>query len=87
MRCKVHVRFGEEKQRDSSTTLVCDALSLALFRHGFSEQVFVNSARGSQYISKDYRNIITAYNLKQSRSRKGNCRENACVESFFHSVK
>ncbi|EGQ7826162.1 IS3 family transposase, partial [Vibrio parahaemolyticus] len=30
---------------------------------------------------------ITAYNLKQSMSRKGNCWDNACVESFFHSMK
>lgn len=37
--------------------------------------------------SKDYRDLITAYNLKQSMSRKGNCWDNACVESFFHSMK
>ncbi|MGO2509744.1 MAG: IS3 family transposase [Vibrio hibernica] len=67
--------------------LVCDALSMALFRRGFPEEVIVHSDRGSQYCSKDYRDLITAYNLKQSMSRKGNCWDNACVESFFHSMK
>ena len=70
-----------------TATLVCDALSMALFRRGFPEQVIVHSDRGSQYCSKDYRDLITAYKLKQSMSRKGNCWDNACVESFFHSMK
>ncbi|HAS3629906.1 TPA: IS3 family transposase [Vibrio cholerae] len=70
-----------------TATLVCDALSMALFRRGFPEQVIVHSDRGSQYCSNDYRDIITAYNLKQSMSRKGNCWDNACVESLFHSMK
>jgi len=30
---------------------------------------------------------INSHNLKQSTSRKGNCWDNACVESFFHSLK
>ncbi|HCE4735572.1 TPA: DDE-type integrase/transposase/recombinase, partial [Vibrio parahaemolyticus] len=67
--------------------LVCDALSMALFRRGFPEQVILHRDRGSQYCSKDYRDLITAYNLKQSMTRKGNCWDNACVESFFHSMK
>lgn len=70
-----------------TATLVCDALSMALFRRGFPEDVIIHSDRGSQYCSKDYRELITAYNLKQSMSRKGNCWDNACVESFFHSMK
>lgn len=69
------------------STLVCDALSMALFRRGFPEQVIVHSDRGSQYCSKNYRDIITAHNLEQSMSRKGNCWDSACVESFFHSMK
>ncbi len=60
---------------------------MALFRRGFPEQVVVHSERGSQYCSNDYRDIITDYNIKQSMSRKGNCWDNACVESFFHSLK
>lgn len=70
-----------------TSKLVCDALSMALFRRGCPEEVIVHSDRGSQYCSKDYRAVIEAYNLKQSMSRKGNCWDNACVESFFHSMK
>lgn len=70
-----------------TASLVCDALSMALFRRGFPEQVITRSDRGSQYCSKDYRDLISTYNLKQSMSRKGNCWDNACVESFFHSMK
>ncbi|RFD27616.1 hypothetical protein BKD11_23845 [Vibrio parahaemolyticus] len=68
-----------------TATLVSDALSMALFRRSFPEQVIVHSDRGSQSCSKDYRELISAYNLRQSR--KGNCWDNACVESFFHSMK
>ena len=56
-----------------TATLVCNALSMALFRRGFPEHVITHSDRGSQYCSKDYRDIISDYNLKQSMSRKGNC--------------
>lgn len=60
---------------------------MALFRRGFPEQVIVHCNRGSQNCSKDYRDIISAYNLRQSMSRKGNCRDNAGIESFFNSMK
>ncbi|MFA0079383.1 IS3 family transposase, partial [Vibrio artabrorum] len=71
-----------------TATLVCDALSMALFRRGMPEGMIIHSDRGSsQYCSKDYRDLIAAHNLKQSMSRKGNCWDNACVESFFHTMK
>ncbi|HHF3406774.1 TPA: DDE-type integrase/transposase/recombinase [Vibrio alginolyticus] len=41
----------------------------ALFRRGFPERVIVHSDRASQYCSKDYRELITTYNLRQSMSR------------------
>ncbi|WP_221274594.1 IS3 family transposase [Thaumasiovibrio subtropicus] len=70
-----------------TASLVGDALKMALFRRGLPEEVIVHSDRGSQYCSKSYREIIHSHNLKQSMSRKGNCWDNACVESFFHSLK
>lgn len=70
-----------------TAALVCDALSMALFRRGFPKDVIVHSDRGSQYCSKDYRDILAVHHLQQSMSRKGNCWDNACVESFFHSMK
>jgi len=67
--------------------LACDALSMALWCRGFQKGVIVHSDRGSQYCSKAYRKIIDKHQLNQSMSRKGNCWDNACVESFFHSLK
>jgi transposase InsO family protein len=67
--------------------LVCDALSMAMFRRDFPREVIVHSDRGSQYCSNNYRALISKYGHKQSMSRKGNCWDNACVESFFHSLK
>lgn len=67
--------------------LVCDALKMALFRRGFPKGVIVHSDRGSQYCSKDYRDLNSKYKLKLSMSRKGNCWDKACAERFFHSLK
>jgi len=70
-----------------TANLVCDALKMALFRRGFPKKVVVHSDRGSQYCSHDYRDLIKKHQLVQSMSRKGNCWDNACAESFFHSLK
>lgn len=70
-----------------TSTIVCDALQMTLLRSSVPKNVFVNSDHGSQYWSHAYRNLINKIGLTQSMSRKGNCWDNACVESFFHSVK
>lgn len=44
-----------------------------------------HSDRGSQYASADYRNRLATYKMTASMSRKGNCYDNACIESF-HSI-
>ncbi|WP_345887509.1 IS3 family transposase [Shewanella algae] len=67
--------------------LTCNALRMALFRRGMPTGVIVHSDRGSQYCSHAYRNLALAHGLKISMSRKGNCWDNACAESFFHSLK
>lgn len=48
---------------------------------------YVHSDRGGQYCSKDYQALITRHGLQCSMSAKGNCYDNACAESFFHSLK
>jgi putative transposase len=70
-----------------TATLVCDALTMALFRRSFPKNVMIHSDRGSQYCARVYRDIIEQHSLQQSMSRKGNCWDNACAESFFHSLK
>ena len=79
--------IGWSMQKTMTADLVSDALTMALFRRGLPKGVIVHSDRGSQYCSKQYRNLIEKHQLQQSMSRKGNCWDNACVESFFHSLK
>jgi len=43
--------------------------------------------RGSQYCSHDYQKRLRKYGLKVSMSRKGNCWDNAIVETFFKTIK
>ena len=67
--------------------LVCDALQAAILTRGKPEGVMVHSDQGVQYVSKDYRALITQYQLTQSMSRRGNCWDNAVAESFFATLK
>ncbi len=46
-----------------------------------------HSDRGSQYCSHDFRGILKRYGLKASMSRKGNCFDNAPMESFWGTLK
>ncbi len=67
--------------------LACDALQMALWRRKRSRNVIVHAHRGSQYCSADYQALLKRHNLRDSMSAKGCCYDNACVESFFHSLK
>ena len=67
--------------------LVCDALTMALFRRGFPKDVIIHSDRGSQYCSKKYQTLLKLNKLVCSMSRKGCCYDNAAMESFFHTLK
>ncbi|CAI1137513.1 Integrase core domain [Serratia plymuthica] len=63
--------------------LACDALQMALWRRN----VIVHTDRGGQYCSADYQALLKRHNLRGSMSAKGCCYDNACVESFFHSLR
>jgi putative transposase len=67
--------------------LVCDALKMALWRRHMPTNVIVHSDRGSQYCSRAYQKLLDEHGLICSMSGKGNCYDNACAESFFHSLK
>lgn len=70
-----------------NASLVTDALDMALKRRANPNGVIVHSDRGSQYCSNAYRRLIKDHKLKGSMSKKGCCYDNACAESFFHSLK
>lgn len=67
--------------------LVCDALKMALFRRKMPTGVILHSDRGSQYCSKRYRRLLEKHDLLWSMSKRGDCYDNACAETFFHSLK
>ncbi|EJH0082347.1 IS3 family transposase [Escherichia coli] len=67
--------------------LACDALQMAQWRRKRPRNVIVHTDRGGQYCSADYQAQLKRHNLRGSMSAKGCCYDNACVESFFHSLK
>jgi putative transposase len=67
--------------------LVSEALASAYWRERPEKGMLLHSDRGSQYASDDYRNLIKSFDMTQSMSRRGNCWDNAPMESFFDSLK
>ena len=67
--------------------LCCEALKMALGRRGPVPGLIQHSDRGSQYAGGKYRKLIKKASLTQSMSRKGECLDNAPMESFFASLK
>jgi putative transposase len=45
-----------------------------------------HSGHGSQYAAGDYVDKLADYGMRQSMSRKGDCWDNAAMESFFHTL-
>ena len=60
---------------------------MALWRRQMPQGVILHSDRGSQYCSNIYQNLMEKHNVNCSMSNKGNCYDNACPESFFHTLK
>ena len=67
--------------------LVCDALTMAIWQRKPKAGLIHHSDRGSQYASKAFRKLLTTHDIKGSMSRKGDCWDNAVVESFFGTLK
>ena len=67
--------------------LVCDALTLAIWQRRPKAGLIHHSDRGAQYASKVFRRLLKAHGLQGSMSRRGNCWDNAVIESFFGSLK
>jgi len=67
--------------------LVINALRMAYFRRKPRGRLTHHSDRGSQYCSDDYQDLLREYGMRASMSRKGNCWDNAPMESFFNSLK
>ena len=67
--------------------LVVDALELAVQRRLPDERLLAHSDRGSQYASEHYQRLLGEHGITCSMSRRGDCYDNAPMESFFASLK
>jgi putative transposase len=79
---------GWSMGRRLTSRLACDALQMALWsRRPPKGQLIHHSDRGVQYASRAFRKLLKAHGIEGSMSRKGDCWDNAVVESFFGSLK
>jgi putative transposase len=68
-------------------SLVLDALRQALLQRGPLPGLVQHSDRGTQYAGRAYQQMLADNDIVCSMSRRGNCWDNACVESFFSTLK
>jgi putative transposase len=69
------------------TTLVSDALKMAIARRSPGEGLLHHSDRGVQYASEDYMYLLQSHAMRISMSGKGDCWDNAAMESFWATLK
>jgi transposase InsO family protein len=79
------VGWAMDQQMPQELTLA--ALDMAIQRRRPLPGCMHHSDRGSQYAAGDYQKQLAKYGMVCSMSRKGNCWDNAPMESFFHSLK
>ncbi len=72
---------GWSMSRSLETKLVLDALDGAMKKVDPKTEIIFHSDRGSQYASVAYRTFLKNRNIRPSMSRRGNCYDNAYVES------
>ena len=68
-------------------SLVIKALNMALLGRKTSGGLLLHSDRGSQYASDNFQRLLNNHGILCSMSRKGDCWDNAAMESFFHTLK
>jgi putative transposase len=78
---------GWSMSQSLETPIVLDALRMALSRRQPGKGVLHHSDRGSQYADKLFRQLLKDHGMKCSMSRKGDCWDNAVVESFNATIK
>ena len=79
--------IGWSLQSRQTTDVVLQALLMAVWRRKPKNKVLIHSDQGSQFTSMDWASFLKHHNLEHSMSRRGNCHDNAVVESFFNLLK
>jgi putative transposase len=78
---------GWSMSAQMTAQLVIDALVMAIWRRGRPVELLHHSDQGSQYTSEDFQRLLAAQGTTCSMSRKGDCWDNAAIESFFSTLK
>lgn len=78
---------GWSMSERSDSRLVVDALEMAIQRAVPGQGLVAHSDRGVQYASEHYQTLLRKQGITCSMSRKGNCWDNAPMESFFATLK
>ena len=78
---------GWSMSSQMTAQLVIDALMMALWRRGRPKTLLHHSDQGSQYTSEDFQRLLADQGIMASMSRRGDCWDNAAMESFFSTLK
>jgi putative transposase len=79
---------GHSMSVNMSSDIVVNALDMGLRRQQIvAKDLVSHSDRGSQYAAEAFRKKLKTHGITASMSRKGNCYDNAFVESFFRTLK
>ena len=70
-----------------TTELILEAFNMAVERREVAPGLILHSDRGVQYRSGEYQQALADHQITPSMSRKGNCWDNAAMESFFSRLK
>jgi transposase InsO family protein len=78
---------GWSMQDQLTQDLVIQSFQQAVWQRNPKPGLIFHSDRGSQYASQTMRTILQNHQVLQSMTGRGNCYDNAVMESFFHSLK
>jgi len=78
---------GWSMKAQMTANLVVDALLMAIWRRGPADKLLHHSDQGSQYTSDQFQRLLAEHGIECSMSRRGDCWDNAAMESFFSSMK
>ena len=79
--------IGVAMSEERNASLACQALSQAIRHNPRITADYFHSDQGVEYASYRYRELLDKNEIIRSISRRGNCYDNAHMESFFHSLK
>jgi putative transposase len=79
----VGYQYGSEQTNDLVSRTVRNAIRNKMVANG----LVLHSDQGAQYTSHEYHCLTKEYGIAPSMSRRGNCLDNACAESFFGQLK